>query len=300
MSELVTCMPFPQTAGTPESPRLCRLGDLLCDWEKEAQAAYTAQVNGVPRGPITGFSTLDQELGGALAPGIHIVHGQPGTGKTAFALQIAASCGCPALYLTAEMTPLELLRRLTARVSGVYLGRLKSGELTPSQSLALAKKAIQASPDLIFIDGTQAFASPEWLREIAELCRESHEHLLIVVDSIHSWAEGALTDATEYDSLNAALASLRILATALHCPVLVVAERNRASMKQGGLSAGAGTRKIEYAAETVVDLERTQRDLPTADSEVPVTIKIAKNRHGTAGKAIDFLFHGALQRFKEG
>ncbi|HEX2949147.1 MAG TPA: DnaB-like helicase C-terminal domain-containing protein [Armatimonadota bacterium] len=299
MNDLVTCTPFPHITGTPEVPRLCRLSDLLSDWERDAQAAYTAQQTGVPRGPLTGFAALDRELGGALAPGIHIVHGQPGTGKTAFALQIAASCRYPALYLTAEMTPLELLRRLTARASGVYLGRLKSGELTPAQSLDLAKKAIAASPDLIFIDGTQSFASPEWIREVAEVCRETHEHLLLVVDSIHSWAEGAMVEATEYDALNAALASLRTLATALNCPVLVVAERNRASMKQGGLSAGAGTRKIEYAAETVLDLERNGRDLPTADSEVPVTVKIAKNRHGAAGKELDFLFHGALQRFKE-
>lgn len=299
MSELVTCTQFSPIPGTPEVPRLCRLGDLLTEWEYDAKAAYTAKMDGRPRGPVTGFTALDREFGGALAPGIHIVHGQPGTGKTAFALQIATSCGCPALYLTAEMAPLELLRRITARVSGVYLGRLKSGELTPSQSLDLVRKAVKQSPDLTFIDGTQAFASPEWLHEIAEIYRGENKHLLLIVDSVHSWAEGAMAGTTEYDALNAALASLRTLATMLKCPVLVIAERNRSSMKQGGLSAGAGTRKIEYAAETVLDLDRRERDLPTADGEVSITVKIAKNRHGMTGKELDFLFHGALQRFKE-
>lgn len=297
MTELLTCTPIVSPLGMAGTPRACRLGDLLADWEADAVAAHQAQLSGLPRGPITGFSALDRELGGALAPGLHILHGQPGTGKSAFALQVAASCRCPALYLTVEMPPLELLRRLTARLTSTFLGRLKSGELPPTESLALARRAAQECPDLILVDGSQVFASPEWLREMAEDYRSDQRHFLLVVDSVHSWAESAQGEATEYDALNAALASLRGLAGALRCPILVVAERNRASMKQGGLSAGAGTRKIEYGAETVLDLER--KEVANASGEMPVTVQLAKNRHGAAGRELEFSFHGALQRFRE-
>lgn len=297
MTELLTCTPCLPAPGETNGPRICRLGDLLADWEADAAAAHQAQLSGLPRGPITGFPALDRELGGALAPGLHILHGQPGTGKSAFALQVAASCRCPALYLTVEMSPLELLRRLTARLTSTFLGRLKSGELPPAASLALARRAAQECPDLTLVDGSQAFASPEWLREMAEFCRGDQRHFLLVVDSVHSWAESAQGEATEYDALNAALAALRGLAGALRCPMLVVAERNRASMKQGGLSAGAGTRKIEYGAETVLDLER--KEVATASGEMPVTVQLVKNRHGAAGRELEYLFHGALQRFKE-
>jgi len=68
------------------------------------------------------------------------MHGQPGTGKTAFALQVAAQCGFPCLYVTCEMAPLELLRRHTARVTRTYLNRFKSGELSPRESLELARR----------------------------------------------------------------------------------------------------------------------------------------------------------------
>src|SRR4051794_3038193 len=86
------------------APRLTRLGDLLGEWELDAIDANQARVEQRPRGPVTGLATLDRELGGALAPGMHILHAGPGVGKTAFALQTAASCCSLALYITCEMS----------------------------------------------------------------------------------------------------------------------------------------------------------------------------------------------------
>jgi replicative DNA helicase len=283
---------------TARRPRLTRLGDLLGEWEADALATHTAHTEGRPRGPVTGFDTLDRELGGALAPGLHVLHGQPGAGKTAFALQVAATCACPALYVSAEMAPLELLRRVAARATSTFLGRLRTGELTPLDSLALARRAVAAAPQLIIADATQAFADPAWLRDAALATRGEAEHLLVAVDSVHSWAEAAPGDADEYTRLNAALATLQALAGALGCAVLAVAERNRASMKAGGLSAGAGTRKLEYRGETVLDLKRDPDAREDASGELPVTVELAKNRSGAAGRKVELHFHGALQRFR--
>jgi len=291
--------PHSQPAAAVPGPRLVKLAGLLEDWQADAEAAHQAKTTGKPRGPVTGLSRLDRELGGCLHPGVNIVHGTPGVGKTAFCLQVAASCGCPALFVTCEMSPLELFRRVTARVTGTYLGRLKSGELTPAESLALARRGVQAAPLLAFADATQAFAAPAWIREVALAVRGDSPHLLLVVDSIHSWAEAAPGGLTEYDALNAGLAALRALSHELACPVLAVAERNRASMATGGLSAGAGTRKIEYGAEAVIDLSRPEDTKPDAKGEVPVTAKLAKNRHGAVGGVVKLRWHGALQRFEE-
>lgn len=282
-----------------KTPRLCRLDDLLGAWEQDAEAAHQARLSGTPRGPLSGFRNLDRELGGAFAPGVHIVHGQPGAGKTAFALQVAAGCGCPALFVTCEMSSLELLRRLTANLTGTFLGRLKSGELRPADSVALARRAAEAAPELAFADATQAYANPFWLRDAALATRGEAKHLLIVIDSVHSWAESAAHESTEYDALNAALAVLRGLSHQLECPVLAIAERNRDSIKTGGLNAGAGTRKIEYGAETVIDLGRDPAVREDVLGEVEIKAKFAKNRHGAAGKEVLLNFHGALQRFRE-
>lgn len=289
--------PTSGTAGAP-SPRVMRLGDLLGEWEADAKAANDALINQTARGPVTGFPILDRELGGALWPGLHILHGQPGAGKTAFALQVAAQCGVPCLFISCEMSPLELLRRITARVTSTFLGRFKTGEMAPADSLAKARQAVMTVPHLAIADLTQAFAMPSWLAQQAINCKGDGRHVLVIVDSLHSWAQAAPGNLVEYEALNAAIQSIRKLAAVIDCPVLAVAERNRASMGGGGLSAGAGTRKIEYGAETVIDLGREEDPDPTT-GEVAVCVKLVKNRNGAPGREVDLAFHGAMQRFRE-
>ena len=282
----------------PSVPRLVRLGDLLDDLATDALAAHEAFRTGTLRGPVTGLDSLDRELGGAIPAGPHILHGGPGAGKTALGLQVAAGCGAPALYVTCEMAPLELLRRHIARVTGTPLGRLKSGELAPSAVIELARTAADAAPGLVIADATRAFAPANWLLAVAESIRGDSPALLAVIDSLHSWADGMPGDADEYARLGAALGALRGLASALDSPILVIAERNRASMKVGGLSAGAGHRRIEYGAESVWELDRKD-EVAGSPGEVPVTLRLAKNRNGAPGREIALQFHGARQRFRE-
>jgi replicative DNA helicase len=278
-----------------------RLGQLLDEWRDDAQAAFDARTKGIARGPVTGLARLDTILGGVLQPGLHIVHGGAGVGKTALALQVAATCGAPAMYVGCEMRLLELFRRVAARTTGTFLGRLKDGSLHPDDSLELARRACGAAPELVLADATQAFADFGWLHTAAVATQGEAKHVLVVVDSLHSWAEGAPGALTEYDALNGAIATLRSLAGVLGCPILAVAERNRVSMQRGGLSASAGSRKFEYGSESVVGLTAEPRKTapPAPPGEVGITLRVEKNRSGAAGQEVDVFFHGALQRFRE-
>lgn len=293
---------------TSPKPRAIRLGDLLDEWDMFAEQAYNARQGKRPLGITTGLGKIDDEMGGVFQTGLHSLQGGTGAGKTAFALQIAASCGFPALYVTCEMAPLELLRRITACATGTFLGRLKSGELTPEQSRELVNRAIAACPDLVILDATRAYVptfAPVVDRDVpniydfAELARGISEHLLVVIDSVHSWADAAPSMLTEYERLNAGLAALRGLAANLNCPVLCIAERNRAGMERGGVNAGAGSRKIEYGAESVIELNRDIDAKPDANNEVEVSLKFSKNRNGSIGRPVELRFNGALQRYRE-
>ncbi len=122
---------------------------------------------------------------------------------------------------------------------------------------------------------------------------------MIVVDSLQSWAESLADGAGEYETLNGAVKALRLLAHGLNAPILFISERNRDSMKSGGLNAGAGSRKIEYGAETVFDLDRDMEAPQNGAGEVEITLRVVKNRHGAAGMALPLLFNGALQQFRE-
>lgn len=284
-------------SATSVGPRLCRLRDLLGEWETDATQAHQARLSGQARGPVSGFKQLDAEMGGCFAPGLHFVHGQPGTGKTAFGLQIAASCGTPALFVTCEMAPLELLRRHTARTTQTYLGRLKSGEIAPLESLALVRRAVSLAPQMCLLDATCAPAPPSFLRDCIAIARGESPHLLVVIDSLQSWVEGVLSDASEYEALGEGIARLRQIAHEAGVPVFLMCERNRESMKNGGLSAGAGTRKIEYSAESVIDLSCADDAREDVHGAKDVRLRLTKNRHGTVGKSLEFQFVGRLQSF---
>jgi replicative DNA helicase len=185
MEDLPTKNPMGQD---PTKPRALRFADLLGELASEAERRNEARRTGKAWGPVTGFQKLDAEFGGALPSGLHVIHGGPGVGKTALGLQVAASSGVPALYVSAEMNPVELLRRHTARVSQTFLGRLKSGEMPPSEVVQKAREAAAEAPLLTILDATTAYAEPAFLFEIAEVVRGDSPDLLIVLDSVHSWA----------------------------------------------------------------------------------------------------------------
>lgn len=292
-------------------PRLLPLGDLLGELLDEAEAQHAALQDGVALGPVTGLPKLDRELAGRLVPGYHVLHGNTAAGKTSFALQVAATCGTPSLFVTCEMAPLELLRRVIARAARVYLGRLKSGELTREAFAEHAATALQSCPYLALLDATGAYAPAEQITAAAAAWRDKHgaESVLVVLDSLHAWTGGrpAFADFGEYESLGAAVVELQRMAAALRSPVLVVTERNRASADAGGVNAAAGSRKVEYGAETVMGLYRkTEKDehgkaRPVgfdAAGEVDAHVLLEKNRHGAGGR-VNLRFHGALQCFAE-
>lgn len=286
-----------QTPSSSETPRLFRCSDIIGEVVSEAAAANQARQTGELRGPITGFPALDQKFGGYLPVGPSVVLGNTGAGKTALVAQIAAQCGFPALYLTTEMMPAELFRRQMARVSDTFLGRLKSGEMTPADVEKLAYQTASAMPRLAFVDSTTAFASPTFLRECAKQVQGDAKTLLLVVDSLHTWTRGASQGVNEYEALNQNLLILKRLCHQLECPALLLCEQSRAAIAAGGgVNSGAGSRSIEYGAEIVFDLQAAKELDSSGEREVSVTL--AKNRHGAAGVTVKLSFNGALQRFK--
>lgn len=298
----ITAQPYDGSGGDgkPLAP-LVRPESLLGEWQTAAAKARRARETGTARGPVTGFPTIDQVMGGAMEEGVHVIHGGTGSGKTAFALQVSAQCGYPVLYVTVEMAPLELLRRTTARVTETFLGRLRSGELDVQESLALARQGLAAIPHVVFMDATRVGATAAWIAQAATQIRGGAESMLLVVDSVHSWVQGAASEAPEYEALTQGVQALQRVAVQLHAPVLAISERNLSGMERGGVTAMAGTRKLGYGAESVIDLDRKPAsERWTGGAEAQIQVRLSKNRHGTVGRPIVLLFNGACQAFREG
>lgn len=272
---------------------------LLEELARDAQARYEARREGRALGPSSGFARLDEILGGCLWPGLHVLHGDPGAGKSALALRMACECGAPAVYVTTEMGALEVARRLAARVSRRSLGAFRSGEIAPDEMGRIAREIEARVPHLAILDATVAPASPEVLMRAIDDRRGREPHVFVVIDSAHGWINAQRPDgASEYDALGEGLEALHALALRLECPILAVAERNRASRRVGraGLDASAGSRVFEYRAATVVALDLDTDERPP-DGPVPVRLSVQKNRYGPLG-AVRFSFDGAQQEFR--
>lgn len=267
----------------------------------EAQAAHDAHSTGTARGPLIPWSPrLSREVCGHLSPGLHVVHAPPGAGKTAFASQLAAECGCPALFVSAEMGVLEVLRRQIARHTSTFLSKLRTGALSGGEVRVLAQRTAAALPDFAIVDATRGPVLPAQLQEFARSAHGDRPHLLIVVDSLHTWSRGAVGGDNEYDKLNAGLTLLDQLGRSENCAVLAVAHRNRENMDSEGQNSGKGTSLIEYLSETVFALRRDPKSRPDpVTGEVPILVTLAKNRVGPAGISVELQFRGATMTFRD-
>lgn len=287
-------------------PHIARLGDLIDDLYNDSGRAWLAIAEGRLLGPPITFNTVSRELGGYWPPGLHVLHAGAGCGKSAFAIQSASAAAaqhCAVIYISCEMDALEVFRRVIARETSTYKGRLAPGQLDPSVVLTLARRTAAANPGFVVVDATSAPVPITLIRDIAEDLKAKlmTEHVFVVVDSVHAWSQSLAGESvSEYEIISSAVSQLLSLTSYLHCPVLAIAERNRMAMREGGLSAGAGSRKLEYTPATVIELSRSPDEVEDGNGEVVVELRFAKNRNGRVGVTVPLRFNGALQAFREG
>lgn len=77
----------------------------------------------------TGFKVFDKNLGGGISPGLTIIGGEPGLGKSTFAMQLAesiAASGVPVLYFTCEMPAKWIAAKAISRYTFVASKEPKS------------------------------------------------------------------------------------------------------------------------------------------------------------------------------
>ena len=77
----------------------------------------------------TGFKAFDENLGGGISPGLTVIGGEPGLGKSTFAMQIAeniAASGVPVLYFTCEMPAKWIAAKAISRYTFVASKKAKS------------------------------------------------------------------------------------------------------------------------------------------------------------------------------
>ena len=177
----------------------------------------------------TGFEDFDQLTGGLQNSELIILAARPSMGKTALAMNIAEHAAmqarAPVLFVSLEMSAIELGDRLLCSVAEVNGQRLRNGTITGDERRQLVQSAAEISQAPLFIDDSPS----RTMTEIAANARrmKRREGLgLIVIDYLQLIDPDNPRDPRQEQVAKIAR-RLKGLARELEVPVLCLAQLNR-------------------------------------------------------------------------
>ena len=180
--------------------------------------------------PIAHFSLKAfDELVGGVRPRMTIIAGEPGTGKTSLLLQLAddiARQGMPALFVSLEIAPPQLIAKSLARMSGGELSVADISRATQQageadarrESLSRAIRHYQQliAPHIAFATATDAV---EIGAMVAECERVREAKPVVFLDYVQALTSDA-ADADERLAIKGIVGSLRHAANSHEVPAL--------------------------------------------------------------------------------
>jgi len=262
---------------------------------------------------LSGFTGLDELLGGFQHSDLIVVGGRPSMGKTSLILNIARNAAveqgaCVALF-SLEMARDSLVWRLLSSESGVNLSRIRLGLHTEEEEKRIMDATGILSGAAIYIDDTPQLRMVE-MRSKARRFHFEHHIDLIILDYLHLMqAEGRIESRVQEISFISR--SLKGLARELDVPVLAVSQLSRLPELRAShipqLSDLRESGSIEQDADVVIFVNRDELHYPTREAwellhqgeqyPPPADIIVAKHRNGPIGQ-IRLRFVPRMARFE--
>ncbi len=267
---------------------------------------------GLVAGVPTGFKKLDQYTTGLQAGDLIIVAGRPSMGKTAFALNMAASAAlehqvCTAIF-SLEMSKEQLGLRLLSSEARVSGSKIRSGFLSYNQdfpALTAAADRLLSAP--IYIDDTPAISVLE-MRAKARRLKQEKNLGLILVDYLQLMRGRAGAFDSREQEISDISRSLKALAKELSLPVVALSQLNRkVEDRTGGdkrpmLSDLRESGAIEQDADVIMFIFRKKvykkKDAPEEPDDNVAEVIIGKQRNGPTG-TVKLVFLDDLTKFED-
>jgi replicative DNA helicase len=253
-------------------------------------------VTGVP----SGYSSLDRVTYGWQNTDLIILAARPSVGKTALALNLArnaalhASKPTPVAIFSLEMSAGQLVQRILAAESEIWLEKIARGKLEEHEMKQLYARGIQRLAQApIFIDDTPALNIFE-LRAKCRRLKNKHNIGLIILDYLQLMSgTGENRNGNREQEISNISRNLKSLAKELSVPIIALSQLSREVEKRGAkdgtkmpqLSDLRESGAIEQDADMVMFMYRPEYyDITTNEmgenNRGETHIRIAKHRNG--------------------
>jgi replicative DNA helicase len=251
-----------------------------------AENAYKR--SGKTSGVSTGFTDVDNLLGGLHPSDLIILAGRPSMGKTALATNIAfnaakayragrgpagevtAEDGAVIGFFSLEMSAEQLATRILAEESGVSGDKIRRGEVAREEFDSFIQASMKLESVPLFIDDTPAL-SISGVRTRARRLKRQHGLHLIIVDYLQL-LQGSPKPGGEQNrvqEISEITRGLKALAKELSVPVIALSQLSRAveqrEDKRPQLSDLRESGSIEQDADVVMFVYREEYYLGRAE-----------------------------------
>lgn len=240
------------------------------------------------------WKKLDQDLNGLRGGQMVVLMAATSRGKTSMGLQVATAAalqGWTPVIWTMEMGAQSLFRRLVNQISGAYPKMQMTLEEREAQSVAVAQLAERP---VYFIDRSRKVSA---FGTCLRRARAAGTRVMGIVDHLQLIRGGHQRRVEEVSGNSR---DLKLLAMDLDCPLLVLSQVDRSSVKGDAARIGLHSAKesgdVENDADVVMWIEAGElsRDAPTA-----VKLHVGKQREGPAGFSNEMVYNPRTQTFTE-
>lgn len=241
----------------------------------------------------TGFDDFDEMTGGLHPNELVILAARPSMGKTAFALNIVEHVSVdsqqPVLFVSLEMSKLELGDRLLCSRAKVNGHRLRNGHISKEESQLLIRTANEVSTAPLYIDDTPGRTMTE-IAAAARRLKRRHGLALVVIDYLQLIEPDNSKDPRQ-EQVSKIARRLKGLARELAVPVLCLAQLNRqvesSKDNKPQLSHLRESGAIEQDADVVMFVHREEYYCSDEDERERVRgeadLLVRKQRNGPTG-----------------
>ena len=241
----------------------------------------------------TGFDDLDQLTGGLQNSELTILAARPSMGKTALAMNIAehvvTQLRAPVLFVSLEMSALELADRLLCSVAEVNGHRLRNGTIGHEERQKLVQASVEMSKAPLYIDDSPSRTMTE-IGANARRLKRRDKLALVIIDYLQLIEPDNPKDPRQEQVAKIAR-RLKGLARELDAPVLCLAQLNRqveaTRDNRPQLSHLRESGAIEQDADVVMFIHREEYYASNEEDRERVRgeadLMIRKQRNGPTG-----------------